>query len=108
MTLDVVTLRAGALESHWVPSMGMVGASLRHEGRELLGQRGGLEAYASRGATFGIPLLHPWANRLGGFTPHAPRGQGVLPAGPPRPRTQEPGPPVHRGPAPRPRPRRGR
>jgi hypothetical protein len=43
----------------------MVGTSLRHAGEELLGQRGGLPAYRERGSTFGIPLLHPWANRLG-------------------------------------------
>jgi aldose 1-epimerase len=45
----------------------MVVASLRHEGEELLGQRHGLERYAETGSTMGIPLLHPWANRLGGF-----------------------------------------
>jgi galactose mutarotase-like enzyme len=42
----------------------MVGYSLVHRGEELLGQRGGLDAYRERGSTFGIPLLHPWANRL--------------------------------------------
>jgi galactose mutarotase-like enzyme len=42
----------------------MVCASLTHDGEELLGQRGGLAAYRERGSTFGIPLLHPWANRL--------------------------------------------
>ena len=46
---------------------GMVGFSLTHRGEELLGQRGGLPAYRERGATFGIPLLHPWANRLAGM-----------------------------------------
>jgi galactose mutarotase-like enzyme len=45
----------------------MVGASLRHEGEELLGQRGGLDAYLARGSAFGIPLLAPWANRLDGL-----------------------------------------
>lgn len=58
-------LSAGDLETVWVPSVGMVGASLTHRGDELLGQRAGLPAYAERGKTFGIPLLHPWANRLG-------------------------------------------
>lgn len=43
----------------------MVGSSLTHQGEELLGRRGGVEAYVERGSTFGIPLLHPWANRLG-------------------------------------------
>jgi galactose mutarotase-like enzyme len=42
----------------------MVCSSLRHRGKELLGQRKGLEAYASSGSTMGIPLLYPWANRL--------------------------------------------
>jgi aldose 1-epimerase len=48
----------------FAPAVGMVGYSLRHRGEELLGQRGGLAAYRERGSTFGIPLLHPWANRL--------------------------------------------
>jgi aldose 1-epimerase len=50
----------------FVPGAGMVGCSLTHRGEELLGQRGGLEAYRERGSTFGIPLLYPWANRLAG------------------------------------------
>ena len=45
----------------------MVGASLRHRGGELLGQRGGLAAYLAKGSAFGIPLLAPWANRLDGL-----------------------------------------
>jgi galactose mutarotase-like enzyme len=52
----------------FVPAAGMVGHSLTHRGEELLGQRGGLEAYLERGSSFGIPLLHPWANRLAGLT----------------------------------------
>ena len=54
----------GSLEATFIPGLGMVGSSLRHLGAELLGQRGGPEAYAERKSTFGIPLLHPWANRL--------------------------------------------
>ena len=42
----------------------MVGCSLRHRGDELLGQRGGLARYVADRSTMGIPLLHPWANRL--------------------------------------------
>jgi aldose 1-epimerase len=52
----------------FVPGAGMVGHSLTHRGEELLGQRGGLAAYRERGSSFGIPLLHPWANRLAGTT----------------------------------------
>lgn len=61
-------LAAGALEAEFCPEVGMVGCSLRQHGRELLGQRGGLTAYAQRGSSFGLPLLHPWANRLSQFT----------------------------------------
>jgi galactose mutarotase-like enzyme len=92
---DVVTLRAGTLEARFVPGVGMVGASLRHHGRELLGRRDGLDAYASRGSTFGIPLLHPWANRLGGFTYRAAGRDVVLRAGQPGLRTEEHGLPIH-------------
>src|SRR5919201_6662408 len=55
---------AGGLEAAFVPAAGMVGCSLRHRGEELLGQRGGLAAYVAERSTMGIPLLHPWANRL--------------------------------------------
>jgi len=48
-----------------VPGAGMVGASLTQGGRELLHRGDGLAGWTERGATFGIPLLHPWANRLG-------------------------------------------
>jgi aldose 1-epimerase len=52
------------LEATFLPGLGMVGCSLRHRGEELLALRGGPTAYAERGSSFGIPLLHPWANRL--------------------------------------------
>jgi aldose 1-epimerase len=60
-----LTLASEDLEAAFVPSVGMVGCSLRHRGVELLGRRECLAAYASAGGTMGIPLLHPWANRLG-------------------------------------------
>lgn len=53
------------LEATFVPGAGMVGCSLRDRGEELLGQRGGLAAWREKSSTFGIPLLYPWANRLG-------------------------------------------
>ena len=55
---------AGGVEVAFVPSAGMVGSSLRHRGEELLGQRGGLRTYIKEHSTMGIPLLHPWANRV--------------------------------------------
>ena len=53
-----------AFEATFVPEVGMIGSSLRHEGEELLHQGAGLDAYKSQGSTFALPLLHPWANRL--------------------------------------------
>ena len=53
-----------AIEASFVPSAGMVGCSLLHNGDELLGQRGGLGRYVAQRSTMGIPLLHPWANRV--------------------------------------------
>lgn len=58
---------AAGLEAAFAPGVGMVGCSLAHAGEELLELRGGLDDYVRRGATMGIPLLHPWANRLAGF-----------------------------------------
>jgi hypothetical protein len=52
------------LDATFVPIAGMVGASLRDGGEELLGRGLGLQCYAAGGPTMGIPLLHPWANRL--------------------------------------------
>ena len=57
----------GDLTARFATHAGMVGCSLRHRGEELLGIGGGLPAYLDRGAVFGVPLLYPWANRLGGW-----------------------------------------
>ena len=62
--MQPITLRAGDLEADYVPAAGMVCASLRRRGEELLGRRKGLEAYAEAGSTFALPLLYPWANRV--------------------------------------------
>src|SRR6266511_3281588 len=60
------TLVAGDLEAVFLPAHGMLGASLRHRGVEILRRVDDLEAAAARGSSAGIPLLYPWANRLGG------------------------------------------
>ncbi len=60
-------LIAGDLEATVMPELGMVISSLTHRGEELLAQRGGPEAYATKGSSFAIPFLHPWANRLLGW-----------------------------------------
>src|ERR1044071_4455368 len=59
------TLVAGDLQAVFLPDHGMLGASLRYKGAELLRRVEDLEAAAARGSSAGIPLLYPWANRLG-------------------------------------------
>ena len=65
---EAVRLRSPSddVDATFVPSAGMVGASLRDHGAELLHRNGGVHRYARGGSTMGIPLLHPWANRLAG------------------------------------------
>lgn len=65
-----VTLRdpSSSMEAQFVPGAGMIGSSLTDSGVQLLGQRRGLDAYISDGKTMGIPILYPWANRLGANT----------------------------------------
>ena len=62
--LTLASPAAGGIEVAFVPEAGMVGCSLRQGGHELLGQRGGLRTYVRERSTMGIPLLHPWANRV--------------------------------------------
>src|SRR3954451_18970588 len=63
---DAIRLRSASahLDATFVPIAGMLGASLREGGVELLGRGLGVHCYARGGTTMGIPLLHPWANRL--------------------------------------------
>ena len=59
-----VTISSGRLAAVFEPKLAMVGSSLTLDGHELLGLRNGVDGYRERASTFGIPLLHPWANRL--------------------------------------------
>lgn len=58
-------LTAGDLRAEFWPTAGMLGASLRFRGVELLRRVDDLLAARAKGSTAGIPLLYPWANRLG-------------------------------------------
>jgi len=60
----VITLSSGDLEATFVPELNMLGTSLRLGGEEFLALPGGAGAYR-RLHTTGLPLLAPWANRLG-------------------------------------------
>lgn len=66
--MHIVTLTdpSSPVAARFVPEVGMIGISLTDDGAELLGQRRGLDAYRTNGKTMGIPILYPWANRLGG------------------------------------------
>ena len=59
------TLATGDLRAVFLPSLGMLGASLCHRGEELLGRVDAIESSAIAGETCGISLLYPWANRRG-------------------------------------------
>ena len=59
-----LTVSSGPLLATFLPELGMLGASLRHRGEELLALPGGLDGYRAGDVT-GLPLLAPWANRLG-------------------------------------------
>lgn len=59
-----VVLSAGGYEATWLPEVGMLGVSLRWRGHELVAMPK-TPLQARKRSTTGIPLLHPWANRLG-------------------------------------------
>ena len=59
-----LTVSSGPLAATFLPELGLLGASLRHRGDELLALPGGLDGYRGGDVT-GLPLLAPWANRLG-------------------------------------------
>ena len=61
----VLTIGAAGLEATFAPEVGMLGTSLRFGGEELLDLSGGIARY-EQGHQTGLPLLAPWANRLGG------------------------------------------
>ncbi len=83
------------MEAQFVPDAGMIGISLTDSGTELLGQRRGLDAYVANGKTMGIPILYPWANRLGANTYRAEGMTVTLTAGEHGVRADPNGLPIH-------------
>jgi aldose 1-epimerase len=73
---------AGDLTARFDPAAGMLGCSLRHRGAELLGPAG-------------IPVLHPWANRLGGWGYEVAGRRVALDRYSPLIRTDDNGLPIH-------------
>jgi aldose 1-epimerase len=76
-----ITSPGGATVAEFVPGANLLCCSLRHRGAELLDHGRGVEAYAERGKTMGIPLLYPWANRLSRHGYEAAGRTVQLPAG---------------------------
>lgn len=62
--VPAATLSGADHAATFLPELGMLGVSLRWRGHELLSLHGGLPAWRA-GHTTGMPLLAPWANRLG-------------------------------------------
>lgn len=87
-----VSLRRGDLAATFLPDLGMTGVSVVHRGEERLAVPGGVDAIRS-GATAGMPILAPWANRLGAWRYRA-AGVDVDLAGTTL-RTDENGLPIH-------------
>src|SRR3954453_4187694 len=90
-----ITLATGDLAATFVPRLSLVGSSLKQRGEELLGTRGGLEGGAQRGKTMGIPLLHPSANRVSGWSYVVAGRQVELARGSAHVRPDEDGLPIH-------------
>ena len=83
-------LAGGETSAQFVPGANLLCSSLTHQGVELLDLGRGVEAYAQRGKTMGIPLLYPWANRaqpprIRGRRPHR---RPARPRRPLRPRSR--------------------
>lgn len=95
--MRVVDLRdpSSSVTAQFVPDAGMIGTSLSDAGVELLGQRRGLDAYCTAGKTMGIPILYPWANRLGANTYTAENVSVTLTPGEGGVRTDPAGLPIH-------------
>jgi len=85
----------GDLQAIFFPGYGMLGASLRHRDVELLRRVEDLGAAAAKGSTAGIPILHPWANRLGGLSYRVAGTEVTLDPSSPLVHLEEHGLPIH-------------
>jgi aldose 1-epimerase len=94
-SLQSIEISSPQLAATFVPGAAMLCSSLRHEGEELLAQRGGVRAYAEHGSTMGIPLLYPWANRLAGDSYPARGSEVELPRSTPPLKFDANGLPIH-------------
>src|SRR5579862_7485597 len=82
--LSTYLLTSGDLQATFLPTAGMLGASFRVRQVELLRRVDDLDAARVKGSTAGIPLLYPWANRLGSMQYRAAGRQVSLDSSSPR------------------------
>ena len=90
-----ITSSSGRVRARFVPGANLLCDSLTVDGTELLHPGRGVRAYAERGKTMGIPLLHPWANRLAAPEYTAAGATVTLPAPDGRYPTDPNGLPIH-------------
>jgi aldose 1-epimerase len=62
-TNDAMEIQHGDLRATFLPSLGMLGTSLRLGDADFVALPGGIDAYRA-GHQTGLPFLAPWANRL--------------------------------------------
>lgn len=87
-----IELSSGDYAATFVPAVGMLGVSLRFRDQEFLALPGSVAEYRA-GTWTGLPILHPWANRLGA-TRFSVAGKDVDLTGLPLP-MDPPGVPIH-------------
>jgi aldose 1-epimerase len=90
-----ITAPDGSTTATYVLEANMLCASLKVDSVERLDQRKGAEAYATSGSTMGIPLLYPWANRLGARSFDTGGTHVEIPDDPARIHVDETGTPIH-------------
>lgn len=95
-----VTLTSpSGVTASFLPFVGMLGCSFTHDGVELLAvdDAGGVDGYTAGTSMCGVPLLHPWANRLSrhGWHDADTGGDVTLPPDSPFVHTDDHGLPIH-------------
>lgn len=57
-------INVGKLKLSFLPEANMIINSIKFQGKETLGQRGGIKDYINKLSNFGFPLISPWMGRL--------------------------------------------
>ena len=92
---ETLSIGAGDVRAVFRPAAGLLGVSLSYRGEELLRRLDDLETAKRKGSTAGIPLLYPWANRLGALQYRAAGRDVILDAASPFLHFDDKGLPMH-------------